>query len=276
MQEIDKKPKILLKRVALPQDHGSWVFLFSPLLIGLFLGGSWSWATLLLIVGSLAAFLFRQPASTLVKIISGRRHSRELAAAWFWMLVYGLIGLVCLAGLVAAGFGYLLWLALPGLPVFTWHLYLVSRRSERRQMGVALIATGVLSLSAPAAYWVGIGSPDATGWWLFLLTWLQAAASIVYAYLRLEQRTWKQLPNISQRAKLGWRAWSYATFNLVFSVVMGIAGVFSGTAFVPFALQWLETSWGVLSPAIDWKPTRVGIRQLIVSSLFTVLFILCW
>ena len=33
---------LLDRHVALPGDHGSWVFLLGPLLIGLFAGGRWS------------------------------------------------------------------------------------------------------------------------------------------------------------------------------------------------------------------------------------------
>ena len=143
-------------------------------------------------------------------------------------------------------------------------------------MGVELIATGVLCLSAPAAYWVGKGQPDPTGWWLFVLTWLQSAASIVYAYLRLEQRSLNALPDLVTRMGMAWRAWSYATFNLVFTTTIGYAGFLPCSLIVPFALQWAETLWGSLRPAIGLKPTQIGIRQLIVSSLFTLLFILSW
>jgi len=46
--------------------------------------------------------------------------------------------------------------------------------------------------------------------------------------------------------------------------------------FIPYLVQWSETMWGIFHPAIGWKPTRVGIRQLIVSTLWTVLFIVTW
>src|SRR5512134_2222532 len=75
---------LLKKHIAIPQDHGSWVFLFSPLLIGLFAGGQWSFASLVLLLGALAAFLLRQPVTIAVKIFSGRRPRRELQAAIFW------------------------------------------------------------------------------------------------------------------------------------------------------------------------------------------------
>jgi hypothetical protein len=46
--------------------------------------------------------------------------------------------------------------------------------------------------------------------------------------------------------------------------------------FVPFLLQWIETLWGITHPSIGWKPVRIGMRQFIVSTLWTILFIICW
>jgi hypothetical protein len=149
-------------------------------------------ATLSLIIAAMSAFMIRQPMTVMVKAYSDRRPKTDLPAARFWLLVYGSIAALALLGLIRDGFGYILYLAVPGVPVFAWHLWLVSQRAERKQAGVEVIATGVLSLAAPAAYWVGIREYDSFGWWLWALTWLQSAASIVYAYLRLSQRDWEQ------------------------------------------------------------------------------------
>lgn len=194
--------KLLSRHVALPAEHGAWVFLFSPLAVGLALGGvrpeSAALATALL-----AAFLIRQPVTIAVKAFSGRRPRAELAPAVFWLSVYGLLGLVSAILLLVSGFGYTLWLALPALPVLTWHLWLVSRRAERRQAALEITASGVLALAAPAAYWVGTSSTDATGWLLGGLCWLQSAGSILYAFLRLEQRVLKAIPH--HPIACGWR-----------------------------------------------------------------------
>jgi hypothetical protein len=168
--------------------------------------------------------------------------------------------------LVFQGFGYVLYLALPGIPVFIWHLYLISRRAERRQVGVEIVGSGVLALNAPAAYWVGIGSPNPVGWWLFLLTWLQSAASIVHAYLRLQQRELDYIPDLPTRLRMGRRALLYTSFNLFLPPLLPI----------PYSIQWLESLWGIFNPAINVKPTRIGIRQLIVSTVFTIAFIFTW
>lgn len=272
--------ELFKKQIAIPQDHGSWVFILSPLLVGVFAGGDFTFATFNLIVAAMSAFLIRQPMTVAVKAYSGRRPKTDLPAARFWLLTYGSIAALALTGLLLGGYGYLLYLAIPGVPVFAWHLRLVSKRAERRQAGVEIIATGVLSLTAPAAYWIGIGGYDPFGWWLWALTWLQSAASIVYAYLRLDQRELEQ-EQASAMSRSGWRrmgsrAFAYTSFNLLISAVLGISNILPRFVFIPFLLQWLETLWGIQNPAVGWKPARIGVRQLIVSTLWTVLFILVW
>lgn len=268
------------KHIALPQDHGSWVFILSPLLVGIFAGGDFTYATFNLIVAAMSAFMIRQPLTVAVKAYSGRRPKTDLDSARFWVLVYGSISALALLGLILEGFGYILFLAVPGVPVFAWHLWLVSRRAERRQAGIEVIATGVLSLVAPAAYWVGIREYDSSGWWLWAFTWLQSAASIVYAYLRLSQRELEldqaSVKSRSERWRMGRRALLYTSFNLAVSIGLGWSNLIPRFIFIPFLAQWLETIWGITHPAVGWKPTRIGIRQLVVSIAWTILFIALW
>ena len=268
--------RLFRRHVALPADHGSWIFLLSPLLIGLFAGGRWSIITLYLVVASLAAFLARQPLTIIVKILSGRRGREDLVPAIFWTAVYGGIAALHITGLVLRGFGYVLLLALPGLPVFAWYLWLVSRRAERRQILIEILATGALALSAPAAYWIGVGWPEPTGWLLWVLAWAQSAASILHTLMRLEQRQLRSSPSASERWRMARPALAATTFNLVAAIALGLTRVTPGWLFAPFAVQWLETMWCASNPAIGAKPTAVGLRQLTVSAIFTALFILAW
>jgi hypothetical protein len=270
------KPSVFRRQYALPQDHGAWVFILSPLLIGLFAGKSIDAASVILVAAVMCAFLIRQPVTMLIKIRSGRRNRRDLPAVIFWTSFYAVIGSLAVFALVLLGYGYILYLAIPGIPVFAWHLALVSRRAERRQAGIEIVASGVLALSAPGAYWVGIDGYDPAGWWLFLLTWIQSAASIVYAYLRLEQRELPESPNTRTRFRLGYRALLYTSFNLLSVGILSTAGFLPAYLPLAYTLQWAETIWGTTHPAIGKKPTQIGIRQLLVSSLFTFLFILTW
>jgi len=264
------------RHLALPSDHGSWVFLISPLLIGIFAAERWSIASLYLVLAALMGFLVRHPLTYVIKAKSGRRSKRDLPAAYFWGSVYTLAGVVHVLGLVLRGFAFVLILAIPGLLVFGWYLYMVSQRSERRQMGIDIVASGTLALAAPAAYWIGLGVLETSGWLLWVLSWLQSAASIVYAFLRLEQRGWSGTLAISEKLQRSRRALAYCSFNLALTLGASLLGWLPIFLWIPYLLQWMETLWGVIRPAIGWKPTRVGMRQLVVSTLFTILFILLW
>ena len=72
------------------------------------------------------------------------------------------------------------------------------------------------------------------------------------------------------------RALLYTTFNLLAVMILSLVDILPPLLAAPYALQWLETLWGTVKPAIGVKPTSIGIRQLVVSSLFTILFILVW
>ena len=56
----------LRKQIFIPQDHGSWVFIFSPLLIGLFAGGRFTIESVYLVIAAVCAFLIRQPVTMAV------------------------------------------------------------------------------------------------------------------------------------------------------------------------------------------------------------------
>jgi hypothetical protein len=76
--------------------------------------------------------------------------------------------------------------------------------------------------------------------------------------------------------KPGVRAFVYTTFNLGGVLVLGLLSILPRFLFLAYLVQWMETLWGIFHPAVKWKPTRIGIRQLIVSILWTILFILTW
>jgi predicted neutral ceramidase superfamily lipid hydrolase len=119
------------RHIAIPSEHGAWIFLFSPLLIGLATGGL-SKGSFPLVLAMLAAFLVRQPTTMLVKIFSGRRSKNDLYASLIWFLIYSLVLFISLLVLILQKSIFILFLAVPAIPVFIWHLWLVSKRAERR------------------------------------------------------------------------------------------------------------------------------------------------
>jgi hypothetical protein len=270
------KQGLFRKQIMLPAEHGSWIFLFSPLVIGLVIGGSFTFASVLLVVALLAAFLLRQPLTIIVKINSGRRPGVDLNAAIFWTIVYSLVGLLAVTGLLVLGDGFILLLAIPAIPIFCWHLWLVSRRAERNQIVVELAGSAVLALAAPAAYWVGQGDYDPLGWLLWGLVWLQIGGSIVYTYLRLRQRKLENFPTRTESIQMGIPALAFNSGNLILVILLSAWSVTPPWLPLAYAIQWAEVLWGIRHPAVKVKPTTIGMRQLIVSILFTLAFILAW
>jgi hypothetical protein len=264
------------RSVALPADHGSWVFLLTPLVIGLYAGGRWTTPAAYLVVAALTGFLLRQPLTIAIKALSGRRSRTDLPAAIFWISVYLAVGLAHVTGLALRGYGYVLYLAIPGVAVFVWHLYLVSRRQERHQLAIELLGSGVLALAVTGAFWVGVGRPDPGGWLLWSLAWIQSAAAILYVHLRLDQRGAK--PDLAWRGLLTMAApaLALASLNLALVSTLCAAQVVPRWLFLPYLVQWLETIRGTLQPAFALQPKAIGYRQLAVSTLFTLLFLLAW
>ncbi len=287
------RQRVFPKHVLLPQEHGAWMMFLAPLLIGLVVGGRWSGDVLALVVGALAVFLARQPLTVLVKIRVGRRSPRDLPVALWGLMLYAGVALAVLAWLLLRGYVFLLYLALPGALVLAWYLSLVAARRERHQRALDLVAAGIMALAAPAAVWVARGRYHGHAWWLWLLLWLQSAVAIVYVFDRLEQRDWPALskgpqgaslrrktprmPSFAERMRRGWRSLGYTAFALTVVLAASAAGYISPRLLLPYALQGGEVLWGILvSPAVGWRPTRIGLRQLVVYGLFTLLFLWAW
>lgn len=265
------------KHIALPQQHGSWALWLGPYVVGIGAAGSLKPGLLWLTLASLGGFLLLQPLTVLVKVFARRRSRSDLAPALFWSSVHGLLAAIGLAGLILTGNGYILWLAPAALPVLAWQLGLVARREERGQMGVELVGSGVLSLAAPAAYWVDTGGLAPTGWWLWALCWLQSGGAIVYIYLRLEHRRMTELPAFPERWAMARRSTLYNTSNLILTALLALFGFVPPLVVLSFAAVWLEAMYGgLLRPGIGAKPVTIGVRQVWVTALFAVLMILAY
>lgn len=219
----------------------------------------------MLTLAALASFLLRQPATLAIKSLSGRRSRHDLPAALVWAGIYAALAAGSAGVLIALGQRRLLLLAVPALLIFSWHLWLVSRRRDRRQVGVEIFAAGALSLTAPAAYWVAQGDSSRTAWLLWLLTWFQAAASIVHVYARLSQRSLTPPISIRRRLALGQYSLLYNGFNLLGALVLAGVGWVPDLVPSAYTLMAIDALEGVLRPAVGARPTRIGLRQLLVG-----------
>jgi hypothetical protein len=262
------------KHIALPQQHGSWALWLGPFAVGLGVGGPPTAALGWLTLASLGGFLLLQPLTILTKVLAGRRPRTDLPPAIFWLTVHGLIILVGAIGLSLAKRADILVLGLAALPVLAWQMVLVARRAERGQMGIEVVGSGVLALAAPAAYWAVTDGMAATGWWLWVLCWLQSAGAIVYIYLRLEHRRMSQLPDWPVRWQMARRALLYHAGNVVIVAGLAALGHIPTWTLAPFVVMLAEACYGgVLRPGLGAKPSVIGVRQIMVAVAFSALMI---
>ncbi len=160
-----------------PREHGAWVMLSAPLVLGLAAAGSAPLLpTTLLAVVSLSAFMAWEPA---FRALRGRPRPGD--QIWAAVLFTILASSAC--GLLVSGPGSgLLPLAVAGLAVgvVTGILRRVGRkRLDRTVLGEVLAVSG-LTLTAPAAWVVGRGELSGAAWWLWAASTAFFASGVVH------------------------------------------------------------------------------------------------
>lgn len=265
------------KVIALPQDHGSWVFLFGPMIFGLLFIEKFTIAIFSFCAASTMFFLMRQPLSMLVKVIAGRRADKDQEIAIFWTLLYGVLGTL--------GFGYLVFMGqlfvvllmlVPGVILLGYHLLQIANHNERKQKTFEMISTGMLSAIAPLVLYLDRGHFMVTDLFMWLLLWFQSAASIEYAFSALRQRAWKEVPESKVRIQNGMDALIKTGLNLIFVYLLCDKALIGKYAWIAFLPQFLEVIYSMIKPAVNAKPVAIGFRQLVVTFSFFLLLAFLW
>jgi hypothetical protein len=268
------RQSLLRKHIALPQQHGAWALWLGPFVAGAVIGGRLSWGLLWLTLAMLGMFLALQPLTILVKALAGRRPPEERTPALIWLAAYG--GLILLGVLGLAGTGVLWVLGLGALmvPVLAWQLWLVARRAERGQLLVESLGAAALALSAPAAQAVGAGAFGRDSLILWVLWALQAVGAIIYIYACLDYRRMKAAPPWPERWRLAQASTLWNGASLMIVIGLTAAGWAPTLAPLGFALALAEAAYGgLLRPPVGARPVIIGVRQTVVTALFSLALI---
>ncbi|MBI5094724.1 MAG: YwiC-like family protein [Candidatus Hydrogenedentes bacterium] len=261
---------------AVPPEKGAWVWWIGPMIVGIGAARHLTPELALLIGAALSGFMIKQPLTLVVKVMSGRRGSPDWGPGIAWTLIYTVVVSAFAAALAMAGHVRVLLTGAVGLPLFAWHLWLVSRGEERRQIVVDIAAAGVLALTAPAAYWTCGGADASVPWVVWVLTWLQSSASIVHAFLRLQQRKLKEAPSLSERWRSGVPSLLHHVLNVAVAIVLAVGGLAPALTAVAFIVPLADGIEGVMRPPVGVKPGRIGMRQLGVTSVFAGLMLIAY
>jgi hypothetical protein len=269
--ESKKRPAVFRKHLLLPAEHGTWFWFFVPFFVGVGVAGEVdvfiNVAVFLTFTGGFAAFLMRQPLTAWLQIRRGRGRRTDGPLAIRWTVGLGLAALACFAALLALGYGALLWLLLPLLPLVA--LYLVVARQRRAAIRTFWleIAGGIgLALMAPAAFITAGGQLDTTAWVLWGLMAAQNGLGAHYVRLRLadtHDRPSRRIPLV----------WSHG-IGLLAVILAGLQGVLPLLTAVPFAAFLVRAVWTAARPRPVPNVKRFGFTEVaveIVSGLWIIL-----
>jgi hypothetical protein len=182
---IPVQRKINVKAIALPIEHGSWGFVFEPLLAGLLIAFSPAalWIALLIV----GAFLTRQPLKVLLNDWQAKRNLPQTAVARKFVLIYGAIFTVGLSGSLyfVPRFALLPFLFI--LPLAACQLYFDASRKSREllpELTGAIAVSSSVAVIALAAGWTFAAS---VGLWAIFVARLIPSILYVRNRLKLEK-----------------------------------------------------------------------------------------
>jgi len=183
---------VRVRQVALPVEHGGWVFLFEPIIAGLAIAFSTGapWIACL----TIGAFLTRQPLKVLIADRFGMRNRERASLAFRFLLCYCAIFSIGLAGtLLSVGVQSLLpfiWV----LPLAIFQIYIDASRQSRKLIPEL---TGAIVMSASIAA-IGLSANmtlvNAAALWAIFAS--RSIASILYVRERLRLEKGKRYSRI--------------------------------------------------------------------------------
>lgn len=263
--ETGKGRRRLFRRsLILPAEHGSWSWLLVPFFLGAAVGGRVSGALLLVLLGSLSAFLMRQPATAWFRIRRGKGRRSDEGLAARWTLALGLLALLALAGLLALGHGRILLLFAPLSGLLAVYLLVALRQRARlRSLGMEMAGAAGLAISAPAAYAAATGDLNETAWFLWLLAGLLNALGVLYVRRRLGDNRQQGGNRVGQLLAHG--------AALLFITLLAFWGAIPWLAVLPFVAVAARAAWLAHRPRPVANVKRFGFTEVGVEAMSAVL-----
>ena len=253
-QSKAKRPSRFRKQLILPAEHGSWAWLLVPFLVGTAVAQTYTLPIWLVLIGGLAFFLLRQPATVWLRVQQGRGRASDGPLALRLMQMLGGIFLLCSLGLLLQGRFVLVWLLIPFGALTA--VYLVAARGQQstRTLKMELVGAAGLALMAPAAMLAAIGQSDPTVWLVWSLLATQNVLGVFYVRQRIAD-THKRPYN---RQPLFWNH----LLGVVIVLGTAVAGFIPWLATLPFFGFLLRAFWATRQPRPIANIKKFGFQEV--------------
>src|SRR5215813_9855396 len=254
----------LRSALKLPKEHGAWVMLYVPFVLGVAVAGRVNWPVLLLLLSTTAVFISRE---SLLVYWRARARGRDAAEAGGTLSLY--LALAAAFGsplILAFELFWLIPLGLIGAALLLINGRQATRMEERGTTSEIMAIAG-LTMTAPAAYYAASGRWEMMALWLWLLSALYMASSVFYIKLRV----YRLNPRKQAEQRQAWRSCAfYHSFLLVALLALIFAGGLSLFVFIAFAPALVRTFWGMFQPKTKVNLMRAGILEIVYSMIFLI------
>lgn len=250
--------KINLKQVSLPTEHGSWGFLFEPIVVALAIGPSIS--GLAIAIMTIGAFLSRQPLKVLIIDRLGQKNNARAQAAVTFLLMF--------SALSAVGFASTLYLTgrrplMPFILVLPFAAMQIYFDGSRKSRGLLPELLGGVSISASSAAILLAGGATlfaAAALWILMIARL--IPSIIYIRNRLRLEKGK---DHSLRQPIG-------VHSIAF-IATGILAYYGGVpwlAVAAMALLLFRAVTGLSPTRKKLKAMQIGVLEVIYGAVMVL------
>lgn len=185
VRPVASAARINIKQISLPTEHGSWGFLFEPIVVALAIGPSVSGFAIA--VMTIGAFLVRQPLKVLIIDRLGQKNNARARAAIKFLLLFSAVS--------AAGFVSTLYLTgikplfpfILVLPFAAVQIYFDGSRKSRGLLPELLGGVSISSSSAAIMLAGGASVFAAAAIWILMIARLIPSIIYIRNRLRLEK-----------------------------------------------------------------------------------------
>ena len=255
-------PKIQAKKIALPTEHGSWGFLFEPIVAGWAIAFSVGGVFISLMV--IGGFLLRQPIKTYVIDRQGMRVAARSRAAMKFMAMFAGISALGLTGaLLTVGWAPLLPFIIPS-PLIIYQLY---SDTQKRSRGLGPELSGAVMMSASiAAVVLAAGGSWSVAGALWAVVFARLFSSVLYVRERLlleKGKPYQRTPAVAAHVTGVLLAGVLAYFRLVPALVL-----------LPFVLLLYRCVAGLSPDRKPMKAMQIGVREVIFGGVLVVSMII--
>ncbi|TLS37829.1 YwiC-like family protein [Pseudalkalibacillus caeni] len=233
-----------MKRLLLPKQHGAWVMLGLPYLIGMIAGGP-KWIHIPLFLGWLFLYLASYPIMMYLK----KKRSREQYLKWIGIYMSLAILFVSLPLFL---YVKLLLLSLFLLPLLIVNMFYARQNNERAFLNDISAIAG-LCLGGPASYFVGTQQWDEKAVLIWISSVLFFMGSVFFVKTMIREK---------KNPKFKLYSWGYHS-----ALPVGIAGA----GFLPLSLAYLPSmARAIIFYGKPLKPKHIAVVEFTNSAYFLI------